>query len=111
MKPESKILRVWRGWTTLEKEKEYESFLVNEVFPTVKKNGVDGLEKVSISSKRLENEVEFYLVLQFDSLESVKQFAGDDYETAYIPEKAKSILSRYDLTAQHYAICDELNFT
>ena len=106
----TKILRVWKGWTSFENEKKYEDFLINEVFPTVKKNGVDGLEKVSISSKRLENEVEFYLILQFDSLESVKLFAGEDYEVAYIPEKAKSILLRYDSKAQHYSIRDELNF-
>ena len=46
----SKIIRTWKGWTTLENASIYEDMLINEVFPTVKKNGVTGLEKVSIST-------------------------------------------------------------
>ncbi len=105
-----KIIRTWRGWTTIENAPIYESMLVNEVFPEVKKKGVTGLEKVSISTKHHKNEVEFYLVLQFDTLNSVKLFAGNDYETAYIPENAKRILLRYDTTAQHYELRKELIF-
>ena len=108
MKRPNKILRTWKGWTTLENAPIYESLLINEVFPTVKKNGVDGLEKVSISTLEMGNEVEFFLVLQFDSLESVKKFAGENYDTAYIPENAKRILSRYDLTASHFHLKEEL---
>lgn len=104
----SKIIRVWRGWTTLENALAYEDMLINEVFPTVKKNGVVGLEKVSISTKQHKDEVEFYLVLQFDNLDSVKTFAGENYETAYIPDNAKRVLKRYELTAQHYELKKEL---
>lgn len=108
MSKQLKIIRTWRGWTTLENAPIYEDMLINEVFPTVKKNGVDGLEKVSISTKQHEDEVEFYLVLQFDCLDSVKTFAGEDYETAYIPDNAKRVLKRYDKTANHYELKEEL---
>ena len=104
----TKIIRTWRGWTTHENASIYEDMLVNEVFPTVKKNGVDGLEKVSISTLEKDEEVEFFLILQFDSLDSVKKFAGENYEKAYIPESAKRVLSRYDATTQHYRLKEEL---
>ena len=110
MKSESRIIRTWKGWTTLENAPVYEDMLVNEVFPAVKKKGVRGLEKVSISRMDKEDEVEFFLVLQFDSLDSVKTFAGDDYEVAYIPDNAKRVLKRYDKTAQHYEFKKEMNF-
>ena len=103
-----KIIRTWKGWTSLENAPIYEDMLVNEVFPTVKQKGVEGLEKVSISTLETDDEMEFFLVLQFDSLESVKVFAGDDYEKAYIPENAKRVLSRYDKTAQHFTLKEEL---
>lgn len=103
-----KIIRTWKGWTTKQNAPIYENMLINEVFPTVKKNGVTGLEKVSISIKHNEEDVEFFLVLQFDSLESVKAFAGENYETAYIPENAKQVLSRYNKTADHYELRKEL---
>lgn len=104
----TKVLRTWRGWTTIENAPVYEDMLINEVFPTVKKKGVDGLEKVSISTKQKQDEVEFYLVLQFDCLNSVKVFAGENYETAYIPDNAKRVLKRYEQTAQHYELKKEL---
>lgn len=108
MNKASKIIRTWKGWTTLENAPIYENMLINEVFPAVKKKGVNGLEKVSISTLEKENEVEFFLVLQFDSLDAVKSFAGENYETAYIPDNAKRVLLRYDKTAQHFELKEEL---
>ena len=102
------IIRTWKGWTTIENAPIYEDMLVNEVFPTVKKKGVEGLEKVSISTLEKKDEMEFFLVLQFDSLASVKMFAGEDYEKAYIPDNAKQVLSKYDTTAQHFTLKEEL---
>ena len=92
------IIRTWRGYTTPQNAPIYEDMLINEVFPTVKRNGVDGLQKVSISTREL----------QFDSLSAVKKFAGEDYEQAYIPENAQRVLKRYDHTAEHYALKEEL---
>ncbi|MFW9832045.1 MAG: hypothetical protein ACFFD8_09755 [Candidatus Thorarchaeota archaeon] len=40
----------------------------------------------------------------FDSIEAVQAFAGDDYETAVVPPKARALLSRYDTHAQHYEV-------
>ena len=108
MNEESKIIRTWKGWTTIENASIYENFLINEVFPEVKRKGVKGLEKVSISTQSNNDEVEFLLILLFESLDAVKTFAGDSYQKAYIPEKAKRILLRYDKTAEHYEFRKEL---
>lgn len=108
MNREFKIIRTWKGWTTLENASLYEELLVNEVFPTVKKNGVNGLEKVIISTRNHQDEVEFLITLQFDSIDSVKSFAGENYEQAYIPENAKQVLKRYNMTAEHYELKGEL---
>ena len=108
MEKKSKIIRTWRGWTTFENASIYENMLINEVFPAVKKNGVDGLEKVNISTRNKKNEVEFFLTLQFDSIDSVKKFAGENYEIAYIPENAKRLLLRHENTAEHYELKKEL---
>lgn len=108
MNKNQKIIRTWRGWTTIGNAPVYEDMLVNEVFPAVKKKGVKGLEKVSISTHVKDDEVEFFLVLQFDCLDSVITFAGENYEIAYIPENAKRVLLRYDKTANHYKFKKEL---
>ena len=110
MNKKSKIIRTWKGWTTLENAPIYEDMLINEVFPAVKRKGVDGLEKISISTSSKKDEVEFFLILQFDSLDSVKTCAGENYELAYIPENAQRVLLRYEETAQHYEFFKELIF-
>ena len=106
----TKIIRTWKGWNSIENAPIYKDMLVNEVFPAVKKKGVFGLEKVSISIQNKGNEVEFFLVLQFESLDAVKTFAGENYEIAYIPDNAKAVLSRYDDKAEHYEFIEELVF-
>ena len=108
MNRKNKIIRTWKGWTSLENAPIYENMLINEVFPEVKRKGVEGLEKVSISTMEKNDEMEFFLVLQFDSLDSVRMFAGEKFEQAYIPDNAKSVLSRYDETAQHFTLKEEL---
>ena len=42
-----KIIRTWKGWTSIENASIYEDMLVHEVFPEVKKKGVLGLEKAA----------------------------------------------------------------
>ena len=108
MDKESKIIRTWKGWTTIENAPVYEDMLINEIFPTVKKKGVSGLEKVSISTQNKEDEVEFFLVLQFTSMEDVITFAGANYKNAYIPDDVQRVLKRYDKSAEHYELKEEL---
>ena len=60
MNEKQKIIRTWRGWTTIEDAPLYEDMLINEVFPAVKKKGVEGLENVSISTQEKKDEVEFF---------------------------------------------------
>lgn len=107
-KKTGKIIRTWKGWTTLENAPIYGDMLINDLFPALKNKGVKGLEKVNISVRDKKNEVEFFLILQFDSHHAVKVFAGENYELAYIPENAQRIMLRYDEIAQHYEFRKEL---
>ncbi len=44
----------------------------------------------------------------FDSLEAVRTFAGEDYEVAVVPPKAKELLARFDARSQHYEVKEEM---
>lgn len=104
-----KIIRIWKGWTLPEKAENYRQFLSDELFPEVKRKGIRGLEKVSISSSPSQEEVEFLVMMQFDAIDAIKEFAGEDYETAFIPEKAKRLLHRYESKAKHYELHDDID--
>jgi hypothetical protein len=43
----------------------------------------------------------------YDSIEAVREFAGDDYEKAVVPPEARVLLSRFDDRSQHYEVRDE----
>jgi len=42
--------------------------------------------------------------MEFESLDSVRAFAGEDYEAAVVPPKARAVLSRFDERSQHYEV-------
>lgn len=48
--------------------------------------------------------------MQFDSLEAVKKFVGEDYEKSYVPDKARNVLSRHDERSQHYEIKEHITY-
>ncbi len=58
--------------------------------------------------RELESEVEFTTIMWFDKMESVIQFAGENYETAYVPKKAREVLSRFDDKSIHCELRHEL---
>ena len=43
-------------------------------------------------------------IKRFESIEAIKEFAGQDYEACVVPPKARELLSRFDDRSQHYEI-------
>jgi heme-degrading monooxygenase HmoA len=102
------ISRVWHGWTTPENADAYESLLKSEVFLGIQSRQMAGYEGIHLFRRNLGDEVEFMTVMWFDSLEAVRTFAGDDYEIAVVPPKAKALLSRFEGRSQHYEVRVEM---
>ena len=104
------ICRIWHGWTTFQNADSYENLLKTEIFPAIAAKQVAGYRGIQLLRRTLDTEIEFVTIMRFDSLEAVKHFAGKDHETAYVPDKAKTLLSRYDLRSQHYEIRERLAY-
>jgi len=104
------IIRLWHGWTTSENADIYENLLKTEIFPGIVAKGVEGYLGIRLLRRPSGEEVEFITMMEFDSWEAVKQFAGEDYECAYVPPKAREVLARFDERSQHYEIRKKLNY-
>ena len=65
---------------------------------------ISGFKGIELLRRQVNDETEFITIMTFDSLESVKEFAGRDYEQAVVPENARAVLSRFDQRSQHYEI-------
>ncbi len=98
------ISRIWHGWTTPSNADVYEALLREEIFVGIKGRDIRGFRSIQLLRRDLGEEAEFITIMEFDSLDSVRAFAGEDYEAAVVPLKARAVLSRFDQRSQHYEL-------
>ncbi len=103
------IARIWHGWTTPKKADEYEALLKEEIFVGIQDRHIAGFKSIRLLRRDLGDEIEFVTIMLFDSLDAVREFAGEDYEVAFVPPKARLVLSHFDARSQHYEIRAERN--
>jgi heme-degrading monooxygenase HmoA len=96
------IGRIWRGWTTSEDADAYEDFLRTTMFPSI--HEVPGFLGADLLRRDDGDEVAFVTITRFESLESVRAFAGDDYERAVIEPEARRLLARNDERSEHFEV-------
>lgn len=101
------IARIWHGWTNMQNANAYEQLLKHEIFINITNRDIVGYNGIELLKRVVNNETEFITVMYFENLDAVKQFAGENYETAVVPENARRLLLRYDHTSQHYEILKE----
>lgn len=83
---------IWHGWTTHLNADIYENLLKTEIFPSIASKNVQGYQGVHLFRRVEGAEVEFIVIMRFESLEAVKQFAGENYEQEYVPPEAQEVL-------------------
>jgi heme-degrading monooxygenase HmoA len=102
------ISRIWHGWTRLANADAYEALLRSEIFLGIEGRQIAGFRGIQLLRRDLGDEVEFVTVMEFDSLEAVRVFAGEDHEVAVVPPKARALLARFDARSQHYEVKADL---
>ncbi len=96
------IARVWHGYAKPENADAYEAMLKPETLPGIGK--VKGYRGSYLLRKQTADEVEFITILLWDSLDAIRAVAGENYETAVVPEERRQYLAHYDAKAAHYEI-------
>lgn len=96
------IARHWRGWTETHNADAYESLLKNKVLPGLQ--DVEGYRGGYVLRNDAQEESEFLVVNLFDSIESVRRFAGPDYAVPVFEPEARELLSRIEPMAMHYDV-------
>jgi len=98
------ISRIWHGWAMPQNADAYEALLKSEIFVGIADRQITGFRGIHLLRRDLGREVEFITIMWFDSLDAVRAFAGEDYEAAVVPPKARALLSRFDERSQHYEV-------
>jgi heme-degrading monooxygenase HmoA len=100
------ICRIWHGFTRSENADQYEIMLRKNVLPGIGR--VTGYQGAQLMRKNHNSETEFITITFFDTLDSVKAFAGDDYTKAVIHPEAGKLLTHYDERSKHFELIDML---
>ena len=104
------LCRIWHGYTTPENANAYEKVFGNEVMGEIEGKEIQGLKQIKLLRRSLGDEVEFITLIEFESLEAVKAFAGVDYELAFVPDAARKVLKRFEERVQHYEVKISLKY-
>ncbi len=98
------ISRIWHGWTAPANADAYEALLKSEIFVGIGNRNIAGYKGIQLSRRNVGDEVEFVTEMWFDTIDAVREFAGQDYEVAVVPPKARTLLARFDARSQHYEV-------
>jgi len=73
-----------------------------ELLPGIGK--VKGYKGSYLLRRKAGEEIEFITIMLWDSIESIRAVAGQDYETAVVPEERRKYLAHYDPKSTHYEV-------
>ena len=76
------------------------------MIPGIEARGIAGFRSIDLVRRERDHDVEFMTLMWFDTLDSVKEFMGEDYETAHVPAQARAVLTDFDRRSAHYEVLD-----
>jgi len=92
------ISRQWRGLCKPEHAQAYVEHLQGETFPAIRK--ISGFLSASILRRQTYEGIEFLVVTQWESIESIHGFAGAEV----VPAKVQKMMIEYDHVVRHFEI-------
>lgn len=95
------IERHWSGIVRSDRADDYVRHLDGETFPGLR--AIPGFVRSRILRSDVEEGTEFRIVTVWDSLDSIRAFAGDDVEVAVVPDVVQRMMVRFDARVVHYA--------
>jgi heme-degrading monooxygenase HmoA len=94
------IMRLWHGEVPIEKANDYEKFMIEKAAPDY--SSVSGLINLYFQRKDEETTSHFLLITIWDSIESIKKFAGEEPEIAkYYLEDDNFLLGKEKYTSMY----------
>jgi heme-degrading monooxygenase HmoA len=97
------IARIWRGVAkTPANADAYERHVTQTVFPSLA--AIPGHRGARVLRRSASGRIEFLVITFWDSMASIRKFAGQAAESAVVEPEARAVLAEYDDFVQHYEI-------
>ena len=98
------ISRHWKGTTKPGCADRYVEHLKTRTLPELA--ALPGFVSASILKREIAGGTEFQVVTLWESIESIRRFAGEDVEAAVVPPEAARMMVSYDRRVVHYDVVD-----
>jgi len=96
------ISRHWKGIAKPGEAGNYIHHLKKDTFPQL--STIDGFVKASILTRTVEQGTEFLIVTEWESLDAIRAFAGEQVSVAVVPPVVQTMMVEYDTEVRHYEI-------
>ncbi len=96
------IARIWSARTTPAQAPAYVEHLKYQVLPALR--AVDGYGGSMLLERAVPDAIEIIVITFWQSLDSIRGFAGDDLEGAVVAEEAAALLTQFDRRVRHYEV-------
>jgi heme-degrading monooxygenase HmoA len=98
------ISRQWCGIAKSSEAGNYIAHLRSETFPHISR--IPGFIGASVLRREVANGIEFRIVTTWNSMGAIVMFAGNNPESAVVPDNVRAMMVTYDPTVVHYEIVD-----
>ena len=98
------ILRMWKARSAADQSAAYIEHATKKVFPAIQ--AIEGQRGEYLLRRTVEGEVELVVLTFWDSMESVKKFAGAEPDKAVIDPEARAMLTSFDESVIHYEVVE-----
>ena len=96
------VERHWTGIAKTNKAENYIEHLTEKTFPGLAL--LTGFIEARILRRPVEDGVEFLVITVWESVDAIRQFAGEKAEVANVPPEARTMMVRFDEFARHYEV-------
>ena len=96
------VVRTWRGYGAVSEAEAYPKHLLQSVRPKLEQ--LSGFQGLYLLRRRGIEEIEFLVLTLWESMDSIRAFAGDQPELAVVEPEARAALVRFDSTVHHYEV-------
>lgn len=98
------VIREWRGRARRSRADAYPRHFRERVISELRQ--VPGFIGAQLARRDLEGEVEFLVLTQWQSMDTIRAFAGTEVEKAVVEPGAAAALVEFDERVRHYEVVE-----
>ena len=100
------IIREWRGRANHLRGNAYPRHFRTVVLPQLRR--LKGFRGALLARRKIDDRIEFIVMTRWDSMQSIRSFAGDDIDRAVVEPGAVAALVEFDARVHHYEILEDV---